>query len=127
MVVVIGLVNAVMSLYSTFIFLSCVIEFDEAIAILEEVRVEDPYRLDDMDMLSNMYYVKGRRADLAFLAHHCSEVDKYRVETCCIVGKPLVIPTVVILTMMGPKINPKIYHAPKKFSRKGHEDCYELN
>ena len=62
-------------------------EFDEAIAILEEVRAEDPYRLNEMDILSNMYYVKGRRADLAFLAHHCSEVDKYRVETCCIVGE----------------------------------------
>ena len=65
--------------------------FDEAIAILEEVRNEDPYRLDDMDILSNMYYVKGRRADLAFLAHHCSEVDKYKVETCCIVGERLLI------------------------------------
>jgi len=61
--------------------------FDEAISLLEEVREKDPYRLDDMDILSNMYYVKGRRADLAHLAHHCTKVDKYRVETCCIVGR----------------------------------------
>nr|CAB3229174.1 cell division cycle protein 23 homolog [Phallusia mammillata] len=60
--------------------------FDDAIVLLEEVREQDPYRLDDMDILSNMYYVKGRRADLAHLAHHCTQVDKYRVETCCIVG-----------------------------------------
>lgn len=61
-------------------------EFDEAITILEDLRKDDPYRIEHMDILSNMYYVKNRRAELAFLAHHCTEVDKYRVETCCIVG-----------------------------------------
>lgn len=61
-------------------------EFDEAITILESIRREDPFRIDHMDILSNMYYVKGKRAELAHLAHHCTQVDKYRVETCCIVG-----------------------------------------
>lgn len=61
-------------------------EFDEAIVILEDLRREDPYRIEHMDILSNMYYVKERKVDLAYLAHHCCEVDKYRVETCCIVG-----------------------------------------
>jgi len=27
------------------------------------------------------------KSELAYLAHHCCELDKYRVETCCIIGK----------------------------------------
>ncbi len=27
------------------------------------------------------------RADLAHLAHHCCGIDKYRVETCCVIGE----------------------------------------
>lgn len=61
--------------------------FEEAIAILEEMRDNDPYRLDDMDILSNMYYVNGQRTELAHLAHHCTQIDRFRVETCCVVGK----------------------------------------
>lgn len=30
------------------------------------------------------------RADLAHLAHRCCDIDKYRVETCCVIGKFLV-------------------------------------
>ena len=97
-------------------------EFDEAIVILEQVRAEDPYRLDDMDILSNMYYVKGRRADLAFLAHHCSEVDKYRVETCCIVGNYYSIRTnhdkAVLYFQRALKLNPTYLSA---WTLMGHE------
>ena len=51
------------------------------------MRDNDPYRLDDMDILSNMYYVNGQRTELAHLAHHCTQIDRFRVETCCVVGK----------------------------------------
>jgi len=27
------------------------------------------------------------KSELAYLAHRCSELDKYRVETCCIIGE----------------------------------------
>ena len=27
------------------------------------------------------------KSELAYLAHRCSELDKYRVETCCIIGR----------------------------------------
>ena len=27
------------------------------------------------------------RTELATLAHHCCDIDKYRVETCCIIGE----------------------------------------
>ncbi|XP_078488584.1 cell division cycle protein 23 homolog [Ciona intestinalis] len=96
--------------------------FDEAITLLEEVRAKDPYRLDDMDILSNMYYVKGRRADLAHLAHHCTQVDRYRVETCCIVGNYYSIRTdhekAVIYFQRALKLNPNYLSA---WTLMGHE------
>jgi len=36
--------------------------------------------------------VNGRqemKSELAYLAHRCSELDKYRVETCCVIGELL--------------------------------------
>jgi len=55
-----------------------------------EIHEEDPYCLDGMDVYSNVLYVQMNQADLAQLAHQAFEVDKYRVETCCIVGQTLV-------------------------------------
>ena len=34
-----------------------------------------------------LLFVQEMRAELAHLAHRCSEIDKYRVETCCIIGE----------------------------------------
>ena len=39
-----------------------------------------------MDVYSNVLYVQVNQPELAQLAHQAFEVDKYRVETCCIVG-----------------------------------------
>ncbi|CAG8509270.1 9952_t:CDS:10 [Paraglomus brasilianum] len=46
----------------------------------------DPYRLDDMDIFSNVLYVMEKKAKLSYLAHMSSATDKYRSETMCIVG-----------------------------------------
>ena len=46
----------------------------------------DPYRLDDLDIYSNILYVMEKSSKLAYLAHHATRTDKFRVETCCIVG-----------------------------------------
>lgn len=51
----------------------------------------DPYNLDNMDTYSNLLYVREMRVDLAYLAQEASEINKYRVETCCIIGKYLQI------------------------------------
>lgn len=40
-----------------------------------------------MDTYSNLLYVKELKVELAHLAHRATEIDKYRLETCCIVGK----------------------------------------
>lgn len=46
----------------------------------------DPYRLDAMDHYSNVLYVLENRPKLAFLAQLCSQTDRFRPETCCVVG-----------------------------------------
>lgn len=64
-----------------------VADVDKALEIFKKLRIEDPYRLDSIDIYSNVLYVKGLRTELAQLAHAATDIDKYRVETCCIVGK----------------------------------------
>jgi len=68
-------------------FLFFLTELDAAIATFRALQKEDPYRLDNLDAYSNLLYVKDLRVELSHLAHHAWEVDKYRVETCCVVGK----------------------------------------
>ena len=43
-------------------------------------------RLDNLDTYSNLLYVKEQRVELAHLAHKTVEIDKFRTETCCVVG-----------------------------------------
>ncbi|KAI1746004.1 TPR-like protein [Xylaria scruposa] len=45
-----------------------------------------PYRLDSLDHYSNILYVMNSRPKLAFLAHVCSNVDKFRPESCVVIG-----------------------------------------
>ena len=47
---------------------------------------EDPYRLDAFSEYSNVLYVMGARPKLAFLAQSATATDKFRPETCCVVG-----------------------------------------
>ena len=61
-------------------------DFDTAQDYFELVRDLDPFRLDDMDVYSNILYVKEFKADLCSLAHSAARTDKYKPESCCIVG-----------------------------------------
>lgn len=45
-----------------------------------------PHRLDSLDHYSNILYVLELRPKLAFLAHLCSSLDKFRPESCVVVG-----------------------------------------
>ncbi|KAK3308596.1 anaphase promoting complex subunit 8 [Chaetomium strumarium] len=45
-----------------------------------------PHRLDALDHYSNILYVLNRRPKLAFLAHLCSNIDKFRPESCVVIG-----------------------------------------
>ncbi|CAN7993749.1 unnamed protein product [Ixodes pacificus] len=59
---------------------------DRAIEGFQRLQRVDPYRLDNMDIYSNLLYVKEQRVELSHLAHHTCSVDKYRAETCCVIG-----------------------------------------
>lgn len=61
-------------------------EFDTAQAAFEKLLQVDPYRLDHMDIYSNILYVKESKRALSYAAQFAVSVDKYRPETCCIVG-----------------------------------------
>lgn len=60
--------------------------FDEAQDLFEKLRSRDPHRLQNMDTYSNILYVKESKADLSYLAHTAVRNNKYKPETCCIVG-----------------------------------------
>ncbi|KAF2626509.1 TPR-like protein [Macroventuria anomochaeta] len=61
-------------------------DFDEAEHIFSDLLVTDPHRLDHLDHYSNILYVMEMRPKLAFLAQLASATDKFRPETCCVVG-----------------------------------------
>lgn len=61
-------------------------DVDAALNSFNELQKLDPYRLENMDSFSNLLYVKEMRYELAHLAHKCCDIDKYRVETCCVIG-----------------------------------------
>ena len=61
-------------------------EFDEAEEMFDTIVQTDPYRLDDLDVYSNILYVMEKSSKLAYLAQLATLTDKFRVETCCIVG-----------------------------------------
>ena len=58
----------------------------EARECFESLRERDPFRLDDLDVYSNVLYVQEARAELSRLAHAATRCEKYRPETCCVVG-----------------------------------------
>ncbi len=61
-------------------------DFDTAQTHFTMSSERDPYRLDQMDVYSNILYVKEDKVALSSLAHRAVKLDKYRPETCCIVG-----------------------------------------
>ncbi|XP_009629129.1 anaphase-promoting complex subunit 8 [Nicotiana tabacum] len=61
-------------------------EFEQVEVIFEELLRNDPYRIEDMDMYSNVLYAKECCSALSYLAHRVFLTDKYRPESCCIVG-----------------------------------------
>jgi anaphase-promoting complex subunit 8 len=61
-------------------------QFADAQHILQGLHVDMPYRLESMDIYSNILYVQEDAVALSQLAHVAVQVDQYRPETSCIVG-----------------------------------------
>ena len=76
------------------------IDFSRAEAQFDKIIAMDPYRLNDIDTLSNILYVAENRTKLSKLTHHYLSVDKDRPEVCCMVGKATILDFCVVLTIM---------------------------
>jgi anaphase-promoting complex subunit 8 len=63
------------------------VDFEAAERTYDEIRMKDPYRIDDVDVFSNILYVMQKRTKLSKLAHEFLAFDKDRPEVCCLVGE----------------------------------------
>ena len=61
-------------------------DFEEAKSVFSALTSADPHRIDSLDHYSNILYVMGSRPELAFLAQLAIATDKFRPETCCVIG-----------------------------------------
>ena len=61
-------------------------DFEAAAQIFQQILTSHPHRLDALDHYSNILYVMADRPKLSFLAHLATATDKFRPETCCVVG-----------------------------------------
>lgn len=61
-------------------------DYDKAESIFSALLQADPHRIDSLDYYSNILYVISARPKLAFLAQVATATDKFRPETCCVVG-----------------------------------------
>lgn len=64
----------------------CFLDVNKAIEIFDHLVDVDPYRLDNLDTYSNLLFVKELKTEMAQLAHKAVNINKYRPETCCIIG-----------------------------------------
>jgi anaphase-promoting complex subunit 8 len=53
---------------------------------MEKCQKMDPFNLDYVDTYSNVLYVKGKQPELSILAQHVFELDRYRPESCNVIG-----------------------------------------
>ncbi|OQR77110.1 cell division cycle protein 23-like [Tropilaelaps mercedesae] len=57
-----------------------------AVQLFKQVRSIDPYRLQQLDVYSNLLYVQQAETELTYLAHFCVSINKYCKETCAVVA-----------------------------------------
>ncbi|KAI0093061.1 cell division control protein 23 [Irpex rosettiformis] len=61
-------------------------DFGQAEAQFKNILALDKYRVDDIDVYSNILYVNENRLELSKLAHDFLAFDKDRPEVCCLIG-----------------------------------------
>ncbi|KAL6305062.1 hypothetical protein BKA93DRAFT_246990 [Sparassis latifolia] len=61
-------------------------DFKQAEAQFKKILAVDPYRIDDIDIYSNILYVGEDNLRLSKLAHDFLALDKDRPEVCCLAG-----------------------------------------
>ncbi|KAI8366073.1 anaphase promoting complex subunit 8 [Radiomyces spectabilis] len=67
-------------------YLNSAMLYNESEIEFDAIRRLNPYRLEDMDVFSNILYIINARQKLSVLARKAEQIDKYRPETCCIIA-----------------------------------------
>ena len=62
-------------------------DFEAAEREFDAMQQADPYRMEEVDIYSNMLYVMDKKAKLGKLAHEYAEIDHNRAEVCCLIGE----------------------------------------
>lgn len=63
-----------------------ILDYETAEKLLDKTYEEHPVLLDYVDILSNIIFMNDNHPKLVFLAQKCQKLDKYRPETCCVIG-----------------------------------------
>ncbi|WVO13137.1 hypothetical protein L204_100749 [Cryptococcus depauperatus] len=61
-------------------------DFEAAEQEFDNVQKLDRFRMEEVDIYSNMLYVMNKQAKLGKLAHEYAEIDRNRAEVCCLIG-----------------------------------------
>ncbi|CAI6348773.1 unnamed protein product [Macrosiphum euphorbiae] len=61
-------------------------EIATAIVSFKTVMEMDPFRIDNLDLLSNLMYVCTSPDELVVLSKYVASIDRYRQETLCVLG-----------------------------------------
>lgn len=97
-------------------------DVDKAIEMFQQILLTDPYRLENLDMYSNLLFVREQKTLLAHLAYKAVEINKYRPETCCVIGNYYSIrgehQKAILYFQRALKLNPKYLSA---WTLMGHE------
>ena len=97
-------------------------DVDKAIEIFQQILAADPYRLENLDMYSNLLFVREQKTEMAHLAHKAVDINKYRPETCCVIGNYYSIrgehQKAILYFQRALKLNPKYLSA---WTLMGHE------
>lgn len=62
-------------------------DFNKAEIEFDAVKAQDPFRMEEVDIFSNMLYVMEKRDKLGQLAHEYAAIDRNRPEVCCLIGE----------------------------------------
>ncbi len=61
-------------------------DYDTAVQVFHELLSREPYRLESLDIYSNILYVKDNQKELGALAYNAFQNQKYCAEANCIIG-----------------------------------------
>lgn len=61
-------------------------DYENSYHFFRAIRDNDPFRMESMDIFSNILYVREQNNELGQLAIAAFETDKYIPETCCVLG-----------------------------------------